>query len=161
MTVPQMFTENNSDAFTAVNDENARHDLGTTARVYDSTYGWRTYAYYKVADAVNVTAGMVVCYSTTMGNVTPDISGGTSTGGAAGVALGSVTATYHGWFVVGKGDYVLVNTDGGVAAAGEFLVPHSVDGEVDTMADGEEEQVFAVATAADSSPGDQVVAVLL
>lgn len=156
-----LFIENADQVdFANVNDEIAQHQIGAKAYAYDATYGWRTYRYWKVAD-VGVTVGMCVCYSSTTGSVTADFAGGTSLCMAAGIALGSVTVAYHGWFVAGTGDYALINTDGGVAAAGTALVPHSVNGEVDDMAGTEEDHVFAVSVAADTTVVDTVVAVIL
>jgi len=65
-----------------------------------------------------------------------------------GVFQNAVTAGNYGWILVNG--YGEVRTDGGVAA-GDYLVPHSADHEADTMADGEEEQVFAFALEADTT----------
>ncbi|MAH45211.1 hypothetical protein CMI37_05245 [Candidatus Pacearchaeota archaeon] len=80
--------------------------------------------------------------------VTNDYSNGVSAAGLApaGVAISAITEGAFGWIQVSGQCDVL--TDGGVSA-GDALVLHSVDGEVDTMGDGEEEQVFAVALETD------------
>jgi hypothetical protein len=66
----------------------------------------------------------------------------------AGVAKDSIAAGAWGEvYVSGYCPYVL--TDGGVAA-GDPLVAHTVAGEADTFADGEEEQVFGYALSTDT-----------
>ena len=74
--------------------------------------------------------------------VTNDYSNGVSNTGLApaGIAISAITEGAFGWIQVSGMSDVL--TDGGVTK-GDALVLHSVDGEVDTMADGEEEQVRA------------------
>ena len=52
-----------------------------------------------------------------------------------------------------------VFTDGSVAK-GDCLVAHDTDGEADTMADGEEEQVFAVALEADHGTTEECGCIL-
>jgi len=78
--------------------------------------------------------------------VTNDVSEGLGVTAPAGAAIGTIAEASFGWIQVGgQGD---VYTDGSVAA-GEALVPHTVDGEADTMAAGEEMNVFAVSNEAD------------
>ena len=137
-----------------------RYGVGKTYEYYDSTYGWRTVKFMKGAD-VTITAGMVVYFGSALGTVTPDFTGGTGTVMACGVAIGGIAIGSYGFIVCGFGDRCLLNTDGGVAALAEPLVGHSTNGAVDTMATDEEEFVFAVSTAADSTPGNQVVAIIV
>lgn len=83
-------------------------------------------------------------------DVTVDVSEaiGTTTGKVVGVFQNAVTAGQYGWVLVsGMGE---VRTDAGVAA-GDYLVGHTADHEADTMADGEEEQVFGQALEADTT----------
>jgi hypothetical protein len=86
--------------------------------------------------------------------VTNDMSVGLGVVAPAGVAISAIGEGEFGWIQVGG--KATINTDGGVSA-GEALVIHSVDGEVDTMAAGEEHQVFAVATADDSGTAVNLV----
>ncbi len=145
-----------------VNDATVNSEkLGLKYRHYDSTYGWRTVMYVKNSDAsVAIAAGTCVCWDgVAHHNVTADYSDGTAA--MAGVGIGAITAAYGGFIVCGYGDWCLLNTDGGVAAEGEFLVPDAADGTVDTLDTDEGEQAGAVSTAADNSPDDQVVAILI
>lgn len=115
------------------------------------------YRYVQILEgtaAVAVKAGDVAYYSSTDKTIVNiDLSDVATNVQAAGIIQAVVTDTYYGWILV-SGDYATVNTDGGVAAAGEALVGHSVDGEVDTFADGEEEQVVGVSLAADDASDD-------
>jgi hypothetical protein len=122
-------------------------------RWYDATNSqWLTLKYVNIADAVNVTVGMSLEASTEgPGHVTPDRAGGTAiTGLVEGIALGSITADYHGFICVGpRGAQVEILTDGSVAALGEPLVPHATaNGQADV---GSGEDVFAYATEADDT----------
>lgn len=139
-------------------------DFGTVGKLYeyeDDTYGWRTVMCVYVADAVAVTAGMSVEASTGgNGYVTPDRAGGTAvTGAVVGFAIGDIAAGSYGFIVCGFGNRVLALTDGSVAALGEPLVPHSsANGQLDV---GSGEDVVAYAHAADSTPGNLVVATIV
>lgn len=139
-----------------VNDATPRFRLGQLADYVDATYGPQVLKYVQFKDAVTYAAGHVCTYVSGGAGltVTNDRSGGSTTGqGVAGISLGTHTQNYYGWVVV-EG-VCSVKTDTGVAFD-DFLVAHTVDGEADTMADGEEEQVFGYALAADVS--DAVVA---
>lgn len=106
-----------------------------------------------------LTAKEVVTWMDDGWEVTNDYSNGVSNAGQApaGVAISSITEGAFGWIQVsGMSD---VFTDGGVAA-GDPLVPHSVDGEADTMGDGEEEQVFAIALEADHETTEECGCIL-
>ena len=74
-------------------------------------------------------------------------SGAAATTIVVGVASAAVADGDWGTFYTG-GYVPMVKTDGSVSL-GDWLVAHTVDGEVSTMADGEEEQVIGMATAAD------------
>lgn len=101
------------------------------------------------ADSIAIADGTCVYGTTTPGVVSPDFSGGNGiTTNVVGVGISAIAAGSYGWIQV-SGYHDAVKTDAGVGA-GEFLVGHSVDGEADTMADGEEEQVFGQALAADT-----------
>jgi len=92
--------------------------------------------------------------------VTRDFTGGSAVGGrVVGVAISTVAYGSYGWIQT-AGIHDAVYTDGGVAA-GDYLVGHSVDGEADTMADGEEEQVFGQALADDTATGQETCPALL
>lgn len=136
-----------------VNDEEQRYEFGTL-------YYWngRLFRYAKFVDSVDYSDGHVVEWAAAnFSAVTNDKSGGSSLGRLpAGVALNAVTSGNFGFFQVGGLGVVRLyayDVDGTAqVAAGDFLVSDSAtDGMADQMADGEEEQVFAVATAAGSS----------
>lgn len=109
------------------------------------------YRYVQFKDAVTYAAGQALeVANITWTAVTNDRSGGSAIGtqtSFGGVCLGVPTTAYYGWVQVGGVATVL--GDGSVAA-GEAVVLHSVDGEADTMAAGEEHQVFGVALEADA-----------
>lgn len=117
-----------------------------------------TYKYmqYEAGSSALTLADGMVCYSvdTTGYNVTPDVSDAHNTQVAC-VAQSVITDEYWGWFQVG-GVHPAVYTDGGVAD-GDILVGHTVDGQADTFADGEEEQMFAVALATDTTASQPTV----
>lgn len=139
------------------NDVNPRWTLGEIFRYNDSTYGPQLLRYVKFLDAVTYVAGHVcVAASATAWSVTNDVAGGSALGTASdaavgqravGIALRAMTQNYHG-FVVVQGRCA-VFTDDGVSQM-HHLVPHNADGTADTMADGEEEQVFGYALADDN-----------
>lgn len=111
--------------------------------------------YVKFLDAVTYIVGQVVEWaSATAASVTNDRSGGSAIGtqtAPAGIVLDVMTQNYFGFIQVSGN--ALVIGDGSVAA-GEAVVSHSVDGEADTMAAGEEHQVFGVALDADGTGND-------
>ena len=111
-----------------------------------------------------ITKGQVVAIDTSatgsaMGyTVVPAASGAAGTACVVGVALEAIAS--GGWGEICTGGYCeIVNTDGSVAE-GDYLVAHTVAGECDTMADGEEEQVFGWATANDTATVDTVAAII-
>jgi hypothetical protein len=114
------------------------------------------FRYVRFLDAVAYARGHVCTYAVqTTGipyRVTNDISGGSSVGqGVAGIACNVMTQNYYGFVQIGG--MALVVGDGSVAAA-DYVVAHTVDGQADTFADGEEEQVFGYALDADSTAND-------
>lgn len=80
--------------------------------------------------------------------VTNDVSAGLGVAAPAGVAIAAIPEGYFGWIQV-SGQAEMIG-DGSVAA-GECVVLDAVDGGVDTMAAGEEHQVFAIALEADAA----------
>lgn len=129
-----------------VNDVKPRYHLGSLYY-----HNGRYYRYVKFVDAVTYAAGHVVEWCAGFTSVTNDRTGGSSLGRCpAGVCLAAMTQNYYGFVqVAGVGDVAML-TDGSVAG-GEWLVSDSgTDGGADTMAAGEEAQVFAFAIAADS-----------
>jgi hypothetical protein len=107
------------------------------------------YVINNLSDNVAIADGTCVYGTTTWGSVSPDFTGGNGiTTNVVGVGIVAIAAGSYGWIQV-SGYHDAVKTDGAVAAA-DFLVGHSVNGEADTMADGEEEQVFGQALAADT-----------
>lgn len=134
-------------------DADPLFDLGCTV--------WKpngnAYRYVKFLDSVTYVAGHVCqAASATVYNVTNDVSGGSAIGSGqttpAGICMGIPTsAKPYGWIQVAG--IALVLGDGSVAA-GEAVVPHSADGQADTMAAGEEHQVFGYALDADDTAND-------
>ena len=111
------------------------------------------YRYVKFVDAIAYIAGHVcLMASATQWDVTNDVAGGASiaTAGAVvnavGVAMAVMTEDSFGFMAVDG--IVSVSTDASVAI-GENLVPHTVNGQSDTMAAGEEHLVFGQALTAD------------
>ena len=124
-----------------------QHDLGTV--VWDNVGNAYRYVQNILADSIAIADGTVVYPTITHGVVSPDFAGGSGlTTNVVGVGISAIAAGSYGWVQV-SGYHDKVKTDAGVAAA-DFLVGHSVDGEADTMADGEEEQVFGQALTADT-----------
>lgn len=81
--------------------------------------------------------------------VTNDISAGIGVVAPAGVAISLITQAYFGWIQI-SGQATLIGD--GLVAAGEAVVLDSVtDGTCDTMAAGEEHEVFAAALEADAA----------
>jgi hypothetical protein len=114
------------DAFASVNDSAARMAVGTL--VEDES--GKVYRYVQFKDAVTYAAGQpVVWAAATPTAVTNDISGGSNVGAlVAGIALGVMTQNYYG-FVLGKGYYSAVVTNGDDdIAAGDFLILGGSDG---------------------------------
>lgn len=132
-----------------VDHERPLYDVG-------GTYYWagRYFRYFKFVDAVTYAAGHSVAHASANGTaVSNDRSGGSSIGDVpAGVCLRAMTQNHYGFVQVSGWGLVPLLTDGGVVA-GDALVLHTVDGQVDTMADTEENEVFAWALADDDSSG--------
>jgi len=83
--------------------------------------------------------------------VTNDISAGLGVCAPAGVCISSITEGAFGWIqVAGQAE---MQGDGSVAAGEAVVLDSANDGKVDTMADGEEEQVFGAALEADDASG--------
>ena len=100
--------------------------------------------------------GMVACGDvTTKHTATCDYGTTNSDQAFRGIVRANVVLNGEAcWFVIGGEPDIPVWTDTGVAAD-DYLVPDiidaSADGNIDTMLDGEEEQVFGVAMAADDA----------
>lgn len=112
----------------------------------------KLYKFVQIVDQ-DVAVNEVLYPANTTGTAySSDASGGSAVTARVGaVALGTVdiSAASYTWVQVTQpGTFGTVRTDDGVAA-GDPVIGHTVDGEVDTMADGEEEFVFAFATAGD------------
>jgi hypothetical protein len=122
------------------------------------------YRYVKYLDSVTYLAGHVCQWaSATLNYVSNDYTGGSTIGTglttAAGICPGiPAAATPYGWLQVGG--IALVFGDGSVAA-GERVVPDGADGRADTMAAGEEHQVFGVALDADDTANDPLTTTAL
>lgn len=112
----------------------------------------KAYRYVQFLDAVAYIAGHVLTWANATGTaVTNDRAGGSAVGStqAVGVATRVHTENHYGFMQV-SGVNADVQTDTGVSA-GESLVAHTVDGQSDTMAAGEEHLVFATALADDAT----------
>lgn len=133
----------------------SRQDKWTLGRLY--TWAGDLYRCVKFLDAVTYIKGQMAEWAdATLAYVTNDRSGGSAIGtqtAAAGRVCRVMTQNYKGFIQV-SGNALLIG-DGSVAA-GEAVVPHSVDGECDTMAAGEEHQVCGVALNADSTANDSL-----
>ena len=117
------------------------------------------YVQIHTADAQAVTDGEVLYLrSTSSFIVSPDMSAMLGVR-PVGVAIGAIAAGSYGFMLV-SGFHDAVWTDGAVSE-GDALVGHSTDGEADTFADGEEEQAFAMALAADTTTDQHTVAALV
>ncbi len=108
------------------------------------------YVQNNTADAIAIADGTCVYPTTTVGVVSPDISGGNGvTARVYGVGISAIAAGSYG-FIQRSGIHDKVKTDAGVVA-GDALIGHTVDGEADTMAAGEEHLVFGFALTADTT----------
>jgi hypothetical protein len=118
--------------------------------------GMGIFRYVRFLDAVTYKRGQVCTWAARAtgipARVTNDISGGSSTGqGVAGIACNIMTQNYYGFVQVGG--LCLVEGDGSVAS-GDYVVAHTSDGQADTFADGEEEQVFGYSVSTDDTAND-------
>jgi hypothetical protein len=107
---------------------------------------------------VDTLANSVVYPANTTGTqVTMDFTGGSGLSAkVVGITpnIQDISAKQYG-FIQTSGVATVIG-DGSVAA-GEAVIGHSVNGQADTMADGEEELVFGFALAADATNGTSVV----
>lgn len=116
---------------------------------------------YFLAEDANIVDGNVLLFGAADGSKgTIDFAGGAGIGTKVlGVAVGSVTDGQYGFALVyGYHDAIKTNGDDDIAA-GDYLVADTAipnDGTCDTMADGEEEQVFGYALAADVDASNTV-----
>ena len=132
-------------------DTEAKYPLGT---VYFDPKTGNAYRYVKAAAALTndtIAAKESLSYADNAFTVTNDISAGLGVVAPAGVAISAIGEGKYGWIQV-SGKAVLVG-DGSVAA-GEAVVLDSSDGKVDSMAAGEEHEVFAFALEADDTAGN-------
>jgi hypothetical protein len=122
------------------------YGLGTTVETKDG----KKYRYVQFKDAVTYVAGQVCTPANiTWTAVTNDVSGGSSIAATSfgGICVGVPAQNGYGWVQIAG--VATVRSDGSVAAD-EAVVPHSVDGEADTMAAGEEHLAFGRALDADT-----------
>lgn len=144
--------------------------LGSTVKYNHATYGEMTLRFVKFLDAVTYQNGHVVNIADATGlwYVSNDVAGGTTIGTAgdaavsqifAGIVINSasyVPTTGSYGYVMIEGIHPVKSDDG--ISQGHRLVSDAVDGGADTMADGEEEQVWGVALADDNDTTDRVLA---
>lgn len=127
-------------------DSTALYDLG---RLYFDFNAGNVYRYVEGDAALSgdtCADKQVVAWMDDGWEINNDVNVGLGVTACAGVCISAITEAAFGWIQI-SGMYDVL-TDGGVTAA-DPLVIHSVDGEADTMADGEEEQVFGVALETD------------
>lgn len=131
----------------SANDSTAKNTPGALAQ--DNQGNIYRYVRIDPDSACATTEGSCLTFdvaSAASWELTPDVSADIG-GRVVGVAQSAISTGNYGWVLVsGVGE---VRTDGSVSAA-DFLVLHSADHEADTMADGEEEQVFGFALEADT-----------
>ncbi|MAH45212.1 hypothetical protein CMI37_05250 [Candidatus Pacearchaeota archaeon] len=129
----------------------ALYDLG---QLYHDNSTGRIYRYVKAAAACAtdvITLLHAVCWDE--GGewiVNNDVAGGTGLGvvAPAGVIIAPLPELYFGWIQVAG--LALCIGDGSIAKADAVVLDAGNDGQIDTMADGEEEQVFGTAIEADA-----------
>ena len=129
---------------TTVNDATPK---ATPGHLYEWQGG--IYRYVQLKDSVTYVKGhTLLAAATDLTAATNDTSGGSALGlKCIGIAQAVYTTDYYGYIMVsGVCDVI---GDGSVAA-GEFVI-QGTDGVADTMADGEEEQVFGMALEDDDS----------
>lgn len=129
-----------------VNDSSTTFVLG---QILD--YQGNLYRYVQFLDAVVYAAGHVCAWANaTRTAVTNDRAGGSAIGiQTAGIALAAMTQNNYGFILV-EGYYATVLGDGSVAVGESVVLDTGVDGGADTMAAGEEDEVFGMALAADT-----------
>lgn len=108
---------------TAPNATNDASPKATVGGLY--THGGNIYRYMQAEDQAWV-AGYALQFTDTFGEATTDVSGGSASGGAAGIAQYAVTDAYYGYVLV-KGYATGLLTNGSVAA-GDILWGGSADG---------------------------------
>ncbi len=144
----------------------AQIDSGALTAVYtdaqrlgiadDGDLKWVNNKLYKFVQIVDLDCSVNECLypaSVDGNSYTIDYTGGSGlTAKVAAIALGTVdiSAAPYTWVQICQpGTIGEVRTDDGVAAA-DPVIGHTVNGECDTMADGEEEFVFGFALEADA-----------
>lgn len=136
--------DGSSTAFTRFTTD-LEYGLGETRETKDG----KKYRYVQFKDAVTYAAGQCLAPANTAWTaVTNDRAGGSAISTAfGGLCLGAPSQNSYGWVQIGG---VGTCTGDGSVAADEAVVLHTVDGEADTMAAGEEHLVFGTALEADS-----------
>ena len=126
-------------------------DTHGVGNIFDSPDG-KKYKWVKIADSVDLLTGYVLTPASTDGTeFTPDVSGGSQKAlRGVGIALGAVDVSETPYCFMQIAGVATVFTDGSVAAGEAVVADSGADGRADTMADGEEEQVFGFALADDS-----------
>lgn len=139
---------------TTVNDLSPRFVIGGLYKYHHPSYGWGLYRYFQALDAVTYVQGHTLEHASATGlGVSNDRASGSSIGRVpAGVAQKVFTQNYYGFVQVSGIGATLLSSAGNIAAS-KYLVSDTTDGLVDDMADGEEEQVFAMSAAADGASG--------
>jgi hypothetical protein len=137
----------------AVIDTSPRFKTNALYWYKHTTYGWCMFRYFKFLSTAAVDVGDCCEFMDLIGvEVGPDRDqAGFIALCPAGVAVGTtVTSTSWGFVQISGPIVSILRTDGAVVAA-DYLVTSGDDDEADTMAAGEEEQVFAMANAADGA----------
>ena len=123
------------------------HGVGNVIESKDG----KKYKWVEVVD-VDLAVGYVVCPASTDGTkVTADRADGSQIAlRGIGVALGTVDISEKKYAFIQVAGVADVYSDGSVAAGEAVVADDTTNGIADTMADGEEEQVFGWALEADS-----------
>lgn len=132
-------------------DTVAANSLLVVGGIYRYSVDGFLYRYIQFKDAVAYVAGHVLAWANATGTaVTNDRAGGGNIGiQAAGIATRVHTQDYYGFMLV-QGWHTSVLGDGSVGAGESVVLDTGVDGGADTMAAGEEDEVFGMALEADS-----------
>ena len=137
------------------NHANPKYTVGQVFEGTDSSGRYACWKYVQYKDGVTYIRGQVMNWANAAGTaVTNDRAGGSAitANHTAGIGCAVYTQNYYGFMQV-AGD-VLVIGDGSVAA-GDYVVAHTVDGQMDTMATGDENaEVFGWAYNADDTAND-------
>jgi len=145
------------------NTADAQEDVGAIRFDQDPTYGRRKYKYVQAAADTTVANGTCLAYSDVYRRVVSNDRTDTYQSAVAGVGIGAITASYHGWIQIGGYHEALITDGGNDVAISDHLILHTTgDGQCDRVAAGTAITYTAlgVAAAADDDTTDLVAAYL-